>query len=179
MGRCSKLFLFVALAGVALYAPRASAQGEAQAQRRIKPTKKPRNKPPSSAPSATKTYTRNSTLNTRNGSTKTCLHHLSRRAQRLPSPFRPTKNANSSSSSSGSAAIRILIPPKIRSRKSITAGSPTPTSITLLAFPAGKPTAAVFTSCGDPPDEVQSNPSGGSYQPPGHGRRRRNFHLPV
>ena len=32
MGRCSKLFLFVALAGVALYAPRASAQGEAQAQ---------------------------------------------------------------------------------------------------------------------------------------------------
>jgi GWxTD domain-containing protein len=32
MGRCSKLFLFVALAGVALYTPRASAQGEAQAQ---------------------------------------------------------------------------------------------------------------------------------------------------
>ena len=32
MGRCSKLFLFVALAGVALCAPRASAQGEAQAQ---------------------------------------------------------------------------------------------------------------------------------------------------
>jgi GWxTD domain-containing protein len=32
MGRCSKLFLFVALAGVALYTPRASAQGEAQTQ---------------------------------------------------------------------------------------------------------------------------------------------------
>src|SRR5580698_4542167 len=32
MGRCGKLFLFVALAGVLLYAPRVSAQGESQAQ---------------------------------------------------------------------------------------------------------------------------------------------------
>src|SRR5580692_4522626 len=32
MGRCSKLFLFVALAVVSLYAPRVSAQGETQAQ---------------------------------------------------------------------------------------------------------------------------------------------------
>src|ERR1700722_7280406 len=32
MGRCGKLFLFVALAGVLLYAPRVSAQGESQPQ---------------------------------------------------------------------------------------------------------------------------------------------------
>ena len=62
------------------------------------------------------------------------------------SACRPTKSASSSSSSSGCAAI----PPPIRwrtsSRKSITAASRTPTSITPPVSPAGRPTAAASTS---------------------------------
>ncbi len=41
-----------------------------------------------------------------------------------------------------------------------------PTSITLREYPAGKRTGAGFTSCGVLPDEVDSHPTGGSYQRP-------------
>ena len=36
----------------------------------------------------------------------------------------------------------------------------------LPAFPAGKPTAAAFTSCGARPTKFRSHPSGGSYDRP-------------
>ena len=83
------------------------------------------------------------------------IHHHPGRTERVLT-FRPTKNASNSSSSSGSAAILTPIRLKTPLKKSITAASPTPTSITLPAYRAGKPTVAGFTSCGDAPDEIDS-----------------------
>ncbi len=60
----------------------------------------------------------------------------------------PTKSGNSSSSSSGCGAAAIRICRITNSRKSTTAESPMPTSITRRAYRDGKRIAVTCTSCG-------------------------------
>ena len=79
---------------------------------------------------------------------------------------RPTRSASSSSSSSGCAATPRRTPSKTNSRKSTTAASPTPTSSTRPVSRAGRPTAAASTLRYGPPDEMESHPSGGTYERP-------------
>ena len=79
---------------------------------------------------------------------------------------RPTKSASSSSSSSGCAAIPPRIPSRTSSRKSTTAASPTPTSITLRGIPGWKTDRGRIYITYGPPDEIESHPSGGTYERP-------------
>ena len=76
------------------------------------------------------------------------------------------KSASNSSSSSGCAAIRTRIRPKTPLKKSIIAASPTPTSTIASGIPGWKTDRGRIYIMWGPPDEIDSHPSGGSYERP-------------
>jgi len=79
---------------------------------------------------------------------KDVAYIITRTNARLSRSSQPTTSANDSLKSSGAGAIPIPTPMKTSFARSTTSASPMPTSITLQAFPVGKPIVAASTSPG-------------------------------
>jgi hypothetical protein len=89
------------------------------------------------------------------------------------------RSASSSSSSSGCAAIPRPAPSKTSSRKSTTAASLTPTSITLRGIPGWKTDRGRIYITYGPPDEIDDPTPPAALRAASRRGRRRNLHLPL